>query len=83
MVCVDMKEHKIEILCQMEDERDSPVEHCNAGPGPQEPFINTSASDMASLQRGIQLSGGIGNLLAGLGGGIYGSLSKRCHHCGR
>ena len=29
-----MKEHKIEILCQMEDERDSPVEHCNAGPEP-------------------------------------------------
>ncbi len=77
-----MKEHKIEILCQMEDERDSPVEHCNAGPGDTGPgWKPLFGNDQSNIQSGL----GLGGLLGALGSGLLGQFSGRkpCFYCGR
>jgi hypothetical protein len=71
-----MKEHKIEILCQMEDERDSPVEHCNAGPG----FNVGQANIQSGLGGGLS---GLGDLLKALDSGLLGQHRTKCFHCGK
>ena len=71
-----MKEHKIEILCQMEDERDSPVEHCNAGPHPQ---FNLAGNVQSGLGGAL---GGMLNGLFGYQGSLLNAVS-RCPNCGK
>ncbi len=80
-----MSEHKIEILCQMEDERGSPVEHCNAGP---EVNIQTHTPVPDWIFQGQQNMPGTGwgGLLGGLGtlgAGVFGGYYNRCPHCGK
>ena len=74
-----MKEHKIEILCQMEDERDSPVEHCNAGPGSGQQSQLLNARNMLNIQSGI------GAGLSGILGGLFDSMrcGPECPFCRR
>ena len=72
-----MKEHKIEILCQMEYE-DWQKEIEEAGPG-WKPLFNAGAQ--VNIQSG--LGGGLSGLLGAFGSGLLGQYRTKCFYCGK